>query len=118
MAKQKIKTNDETDRRLAALAEKEETARLLEVEMTEERETVKASLRSDVEAYLENYGFTVGDLFGGRKSRGMKDIIYRDPSDYDNTWTGRGRRPHWLNSRLAAGELLTDFAVDTSVAAD
>jgi DNA-binding protein H-NS len=112
MAKAKIKTTDETENRITALAEKEEAARLLAMEMAQEREAVKADLRQNVESYLENYGFTVGELFGSaRKTRGTAEITYRDPENSENTWTGRGRRPHWLNERLENGETLDQFAI-------
>jgi len=30
---------------------------------------------------------------------------YRDPADADNTWTGRGRMPQWVQALHAAGTL-------------
>ncbi|MED5387810.1 MAG: H-NS histone family protein [Pseudomonadota bacterium] len=38
-------------------------------------------------------------------------VKYRDPSDSSNTWTGRGKRPLWLQSALEKGAKLEDFAV-------
>lgn len=30
-----------------------------------------------------------------------KKIAYRDPANKDNTWSGNGRRPQWVNDFLA-----------------
>lgn len=37
---------------------------------------------------------------------------YRDPAKPENTWAGRGKRPHWLEIELAAGKKLEDFLID------
>ena len=37
-------------------------------------------------------------------------IRYRD--DAGPAWSGRGRRPGWINAALAAGKTLDDFAVN------
>jgi len=38
-------------------------------------------------------------------------VKYRDPSDSSNTWTGRGKRPLWLQDALSKGANLDDFLV-------
>ncbi len=40
---------------------------------------------------------------------------YRDPAKPENTWAGRGKRPHWLERELAAGKKLEDFLIDKPV---
>jgi DNA-binding protein H-NS len=37
-------------------------------------------------------------------------VKYRD--DRGNTWSGRGRRPHWLSAAIQDGMSLEDFAVN------
>lgn len=46
-----------------------------------------------------------------RKPRSAPLNSYRDPSNPDNTWTGRGPRPAWLKDSIAAGAKLEDFRV-------
>jgi DNA-binding protein H-NS len=36
---------------------------------------------------------------------------YRDPSNAKNTWSGRGKRPIWLQQALEKGSKLEDFAI-------
>ena len=43
------------------------------------------------------------------KSKGV--IKFRNPDDPRQTWTGRGKRPRWLNDKLNAGKDLQDFAI-------
>jgi DNA-binding protein H-NS len=43
------------------------------------------------------------------RSRGPATVKFRDEAG--NTWGGRGPRPQWLRSALAAGKSLQDFQV-------
>ncbi len=66
----------------------------------------RAELKQKIAQLAKEQGLTLADVLGGpRKSgrvgakgrKGSAEIKYRDPSNPDNTWTGRGRRPKWLN---------------------
>jgi DNA-binding protein H-NS len=39
---------------------------------------------------------------------------YRNPSDPEETWSGRGKRPRWLVSALMAGAKIEDFEIAAS----
>lgn len=43
--------------------------------------------------------------------RGPAKVKYRDPKNAENTWTGRGKRPRWLQTALDSGAKLESFAV-------
>jgi DNA-binding protein H-NS len=55
------------------------------------------------------------DLFAshgiGRRKRTSVSvqIKYRDPSNPDNTWNGRGRPPRWLQDYINAGKAQNEF---------
>ena len=38
-------------------------------------------------------------------------VKFRDPNNSSNTWTGRGKRPLWLQDALSKGANLGDFLV-------
>ena len=38
-------------------------------------------------------------------------IRYRNPLDHGQTWSGRGLKPKWLQSEIAAGHTLESFKV-------
>jgi DNA-binding protein H-NS len=55
-------------------------------------------------------GFNVDDLVP-RTKKGSKSVKYRDPHAPDQTWSGRGKRPQWLQEKLAEGRSLEEFAI-------
>lgn len=75
-----------------------------------EREKAKAHLVAEA----KKLGFTIEELFGGRKGgkRGPVAVKFRNPKNADETWTGRGRRPRWLEAALKKrGAKIEHFAV-------
>jgi DNA-binding protein H-NS len=86
----------------------------------EKLEDAKLALMAEFSRKAAELGVTVSELYGhaeepvtprGRKPR--KDIgqpagvKYRGP--LGETWSGRGRRPGWLNEALAKGKSVADF---------
>lgn len=58
------------------------------------------------------YGFSLKDLVGD--ARTPKPAIapkYADPDDKTLTWSGRGRKPRWVQARLDEGRSLDDLAI-------
>lgn len=60
----------------------------------------RSDLKQKMQAMAEEAGLTLDDVFGGRrggaKGKGSVPVKYRHPDDSSMTWTGRGRRPKWL----------------------
>ncbi|MGE0627879.1 MAG: H-NS family nucleoid-associated regulatory protein [Hyphomicrobiaceae bacterium] len=67
----------------------------------------RAELRQKMAALAKERGLSLSDVIGsgrkvgrpkgrGKSKKGIS-VKYRDPSNPANTWTGRGRRPKWLN---------------------
>lgn len=50
-------------------------------------------------------------LKAGEQLEKKRSIKYRNPSNEEETWTGRGRKPTWLVNALAEGKELEDFAI-------
>jgi DNA-binding protein H-NS len=46
----------------------------------------------------------------GRKNRKVPPK-YRNPADSTQTWTGRGRKPHWVQACLKKGKTLEDILI-------
>lgn len=53
-------------------------------------------------------GFTPNELIPGKK-KGDSVAKYSDGNG--NGWSGRGKRPRWLQEKLDAGHELTEFAI-------
>lgn len=76
----------------------------------------KADALKALEAAAQEHGYTLDQLLA--ESRGVKMgggyvsiPRYRNPADQRDTWCGRGRRPYWVKSHLAAGGSLEDLAI-------
>ena len=71
------------------------------------------------EEAIRVHGFSSLKELMGSRSRGGKHgtktaapepaAVYRHPDDPSKTWSGRGRRPGWVNEALDAGRSLDDL---------
>lgn len=76
----------------------------------EKQDAERKALRDKVVEMVKAHGFEISDLFGrgGRKGKGTVAIKYRDPSNSQNTWTGRGRMPRWMAAATKGGKAKKD----------
>lgn len=74
---------------------------------------------SAAEQAAREHGFKLTDLLGnGKAGRGRKSDAsstesaakYVNPHNPEQTWSGRGRRPNWINEALDSGRTLEDLA--------
>ena len=57
-------------------------------------------------------GMSLGDIFPTAKKQKLRVAAkYVNPGDTTQTWTGRGRKPRWLEAELKEGMSLHDFLV-------
>ena len=56
-----------------------------------------------------------GQQAAQRRSNGGAEVKYRDPKTGD-TWTGRGRRPQWIEVAMLEGSNLEEFKVENQSA--
>jgi DNA-binding protein H-NS len=72
----------------------------------------RSELRKKVETMIAEAGFKVTDIFGGRGGKGRTVAAkYANPDDPSETWTGRGRKPRWLNAKLQEGAKMEKFLI-------
>lgn len=74
-----------------------------------------AKLRNRISALVKAEGFELDDVFAGAGARrGVRRKVkpkYRNPADVSQTWTGRGKRPHWYSAALASGKKEKDLLI-------
>ena len=77
------------------------------------REREKIAALAEVEALAREKGFSLPELLktSGRKPRTVNAPKYVNPDNPAQTWTGRGRRPGWIEEALAAGKSLEDMKI-------
>lgn len=86
----------------------------LEKAIANARERERSEMKQKIENIVQNAGFSVSELFGGRASPAKGRTVaakYVNPDNRSETWTGRGRKPRWLTAKLDKGAKLEDFAV-------
>lgn len=86
----------------------------------------KASMLKKLQQMAREHGLTLGEVLGNAgsaRSKGVKvskasppskaplPAKYRHPSNQDLAWSGRGRRPHWVDAWLANGGALDALAI-------
>ena len=72
----------------------------------------KVEARAAAEALAREHGYSLAELLeasGGKGSKGAPK--YADPANHSNTWTGRGRKPKWVDAHLEAGHDLEELAI-------
>ena len=76
------------------------------------RKAETAAVIVEIKKKMADYGLTVADLGGTAKTTARKAVAakYRHPSTGE-TWSGRGRPPHWLANEVAKGKKREDFLV-------
>lgn len=82
------------------------------------RESALAQARADIERIAASTGYSLDELFGQEKAPARKGVAkkvaadkYRNPQDAKQSWSGRGKRPRWLQALLDEGARLDDFLV-------
>ena len=87
----------------------------IELQIAEVQKSQRAQAIANVKAMMAEYGLTLADI-GSRaaaapkKAAGKVAAKYHNPATGD-TWSGRGLKPKWLTTAMAAGRPVTDFAV-------
>jgi len=66
-----------------------------------------------VEEKAKSLGFSLNDLVSATatKKRKPAKAKYANPENKSETWTGRGRRPRWVEAALKAGKSIDDLAI-------
>lgn len=87
-----------------------------QVRQNELRKEKVVKLREKVHTLIKAEGYAFEDIFGparGKTKRTSAPVApkYRNPANQAQTWSGRGKRPHWFNDALKAGKKEKDLAI-------
>lgn len=72
----------------------------------------RADAKRAAEQAVKEFGFSLDEVLTAGPVKGSKGAPkYANPDDASQTWTGRGRKPNWVNEALASGKTLEDLAI-------
>lgn len=86
----------------------------IDAEIGERRVKERESMKAKLAEMAANSGFSVNELFGGKRGGGRTGKVppkYRNPENASETWTGRGRQPRWLVAAMKKGAKLDRFLI-------
>ncbi len=86
-----------------SLADLKEMLKELPAEIQRRELEARADTLAELERIAKERGYKLADLVASQKTEPTKakKIVpakYRNPDNHDETWTGRGRAPKWLES--------------------
>lgn len=76
----------------------------------------KVNILNEVKALAKARGYSLEDLVGkdvkiAKATRGTVKAKYQHPQDGSLQWTGRGRKPKWVEAWLAGGGKIEALAI-------
>lgn len=76
-------------------------------------ERKKREALTTLEETAKTLGYSLTELVGVGAQRKRKPAKpkYANPANKSETWTGRGRRPRWVDAALKSGKTLDDLAI-------
>lgn len=95
-----------------SVAELEALRGSIENVIVNRRQTELVSLRKAIEDMVEEAGFSLEEVMQATTSK-KRTVApkYQNPDDASQTWSGRGRKPGWVEELLAAGGNLDDCLI-------
>ena len=82
-------------------------------ELARRRKSEADSLVNEFRKRAAELGLSVEDLVTGKsgQKRGKVAAKYRHPDDANLTWTGRGKKPRWVDAWLKSGNAIEQLAI-------
>ncbi|MBK1734613.1 trans-acting regulatory HvrA protein [Halorhodospira abdelmalekii] len=91
---------------------------LIEQERRRREREARRQAQQEMKAVAEKYGMSLHEIVAGQpksasggSGKGKLPPKYRHPHDHSKTWTGRGRRPHWIQEWIDGGNDLDDLKI-------
>lgn len=107
---------------LAQKAELQRQQAEVERALSQARRVARSGVIAQIKALMDEHGLTLADLSGisaskltgskGQAAAAERKVAakYRNPTTGE-AWSGRGLKPRWIQSALAEGRKLEDFAI-------
>ena len=67
--------------------------------------------RKELEEKAKSLGFSLNEIVAGAPVKSKVVAKYANPEDPNQTWTGRGRKPRWVEALIQKGNTLKDLEI-------
>ena len=97
-----------------SIPELENLAVRVVVQINNKKEERKRELLEEMEKIAEREGLTLKEVMRAgqkRKRRQAPKQKYRNPAKPSETWSGRGKKPAWVEKALEQGKSLKDLQI-------
>lgn len=96
-----------------SITELNELKKRIDAEIAGRKTAERDALIHEFRRRAAELGLSVEDLVGSKSTgkRGKVAVKYRHPHDASLTWTGRGKRPRWVDAWTTDGGSLDQLAV-------
>ena len=99
-----------------SVSELRDLAQQIPAEIKKREAQEKVNVLSELRAIAKSRGYAIEDLLGKdvkvKSVTGNKvKVKYRHPQNPELEWTGRGRKPKWVEAWLASGSSLDNLLV-------
>lgn len=77
------------------------------------RKAEKLALREHMEALAAESGFSLDEVVNAQNKTqiGFIKARYRNPNDFDQTWSGKGKKPNWVKNYVKEGGKLEELLI-------
>jgi len=93
------------------LDELKSLAKTIERELQRRSNKNKAEFLARVKELAKTMGCSIEDALREVPKERTVKIKYRNPKDMTQTWTGRGRKPQWVEAWLANGGSMDELLI-------
>jgi DNA-binding protein H-NS len=104
-----------TDLAILSLAELHDLVTRAQRELAERQKQERRHVMAEIRALADSVGLTVNFLEEEKSSGSLKGRKvapkYRNPHNYEDTWTGRGMKPRWLAELVEQGREIDEFRI-------
>ncbi|MDQ5768133.1 H-NS histone family protein [Thiothrix subterranea] len=98
-----------------SVAELEKLKGSIDSAIANRRDGELLSLREAIEDMVDRSGFTLEEVIEVMQARPAKKRIvkakYSNPNNPEQTWSGRGRKPGWVEEWISTGHDLNDCLI-------
>lgn len=93
--------------------ELQELLKAVDAEISRRETEEKANAKKQILELAKSYGLSLDDVLSKATATVRKPVEakYKNPNDESQTWTGRGRKPAWVQAQLDEGFSLEDLAI-------